>query len=207
MLPKEKRFSISQFSKKHGESNTIAYLELWLTDLNDSVNLKNKMTGGQIQATAEAIYDQYYMLTIPDLTLFFKNIKNGVYGQFYESLDRFKIMEWLKEYFDLRCETAMLMGERHKERFNVNSDKMHPDVIKKMFEGVGEKKIDHKLPVPKGIGYRHREKLLEKLRKLANCWSDQKINQYLDEIARGESGTCDFKSYQMLSDILFHRNQ
>lgn len=115
---------------------------MWLIELNDDSNVKNKMTDAQMEFTAMRIYETY-SLKVTDLTLFFRNIKEGVYGQFYENLSREKIMEWLAEYFKIRCEYGEMQSQCNHENFSILKDKINKDLIDKMFEGIGEEKINH----------------------------------------------------------------
>ncbi len=134
--------SLGDFKRAYGKDWVIGYISMWLLNLNDNSNVKNKMGDAQIDFTAERIFETY-SLKVTDLTLFFRNVKEGVYGQYYENLSQEKIMEWLREYFDLRCEyAAMYSGDQH-EKISLTKDKINPEVAKKMFEGVGEEKVMH----------------------------------------------------------------
>ncbi len=128
---------------------------MWLIDLNNSTSVKTKLTDVQMEYTANRIFDTY-SLKITDLTLFFRNIKDGFYGSFYESLSPEKILGWLAEYFDSRCEAAQMQNYQKPDVFNPNADKMNPEVIKKMFDGVGEVEVEH--PKGKGLGSRLKER-------------------------------------------------
>lgn len=147
--------TLGDFKRLYGKDWVVAYLNMWLIDLNDSSGVKNPMNDVQIEFTSERIYESY-SLKVTDLTLFFRNIKEGVYGSFYENLSQEKIMGWLKEYFDLRCEYAQMSSQSRNDGYSVTKDKVHPDVVKKMFEGVGEEPVefDHE---KNGIGNRRKQ--------------------------------------------------
>ena len=123
-----------------GKEWVVAYLTMWLIELNDNSNVKNRMSEAQMEFTADRIYESY-SLKITDLTLFFRNIKEGVYGSFYENLSQEKIMGWLKEYFDLRCEYGQMQAQSKQGNYSMAKDPLPPEVIKEMFKGVGEEKI------------------------------------------------------------------
>lgn len=134
--------TLGEFKREFGKDWVVAYVEMWLIELNDSANIKNKMNPAQMEFTAERIYESY-SLKVTDLTLFFRNIKEGVYGPYYENLSQDKIMAWLKEYYDLRCEYAAMYAGSEHEKFSATKDKMNTEVMQKMFEGVGENKEEN----------------------------------------------------------------
>jgi len=125
--------SLTQLKNAYGKDWVIGYISMWLLDLNDNSNVKQKMNGTQIEFTAERIYDTYF-IKVTDLTLFFRNVKEGKYGHYYENLSQEKIMEWMRIYFDERCECAEILSQSKTEKFSVTKDKMHPDVIAKFSE-------------------------------------------------------------------------
>jgi len=90
--------SLTQLKNDYGKDWVIGYISMWLLDLNDNSNVKQKMNGTQIEFTAERIYDTYF-IKVTDLTLFFRNIKEGKYGGYYENMSQEKIMEWMRIYF------------------------------------------------------------------------------------------------------------
>ena len=114
---------------------------MWLLDLNDNSNVKQKMNGTQIEFTAERIYDNYF-IKVTDLTLFFRNVKEGKYGPYYENLSQEKIMEWMRIYFDERCEYAEILSQSKAEKFSLIKDKMHPNLINKFAEIAKELELE-----------------------------------------------------------------
>lgn len=150
--------TLGEFKRAYGKDWVIGYLSMWLIELNDNANVKMKMTDGQMEDTAERIYDTY-SLKVTDLTLFFRNVKDGVYGPFYENLSRDKIMQWLAMYFDERCEMAEMTNSRNHEKFSLVKDPINPEVAKKMFEGVGEEKVDSVQYEKNTIGKRLKESI------------------------------------------------
>lgn len=140
-----------------GKDWVVAYITMWLIELNDNSNVKTKMSEPQMEFTAERIYESY-SLKITDLTLFFRNVKEGVYGSFYENLSQEKIMEWLRKYYDLRCEYAQMQSQSSHNSFSATKDKLPPEAVKKIFEGVGETKVEHNHE-KRGTGIRTKELL------------------------------------------------
>lgn len=156
-----------------GKEWVVAYLTMWLIELNDNSNVKTKMSEAQMDFTAERIYESY-SLKITDLTLFFRNIKEGVYGGFYENLSQEKIMEWLKIYYDLRCEYGQMQAQSNHNKFSATKDKLPTEVIEKIFKGVGEQKVEHKSE-KSGLGIRTKNFLDLKILKSPT----EDLKQYL----------------------------
>lgn len=134
--------SLGDFMRSYGREWVIGYLSMWLLELNDNSNVKNKMNDAQIEFTSERIYDMY-SLKVTDLTLFFRNVKEGKYGGYYENLSQEKIMQWLSEYWDNRCEYGQMMSQGNNQNFSATKDKMDSSVIKEMFKDVGQEHINH----------------------------------------------------------------
>jgi len=111
--------SISTLKKHHGEEKVIAYLFLWILDLNMALGVKNTMSEPQINECAFFIIEDYYYLKIADFKLFFTNIKKGKLGILYESLSTPKILEWLEKYVierTLMFENSEILEEKRSKK-------------------------------------------------------------------------------------------
>lgn len=120
--------SIGVFQREKGKVFTQSLIMGWLVYLNELLNLNKPMSNDQIEMCATAILDEFYALKFSDLTLLFKKIISGEYGEFYESLSIPKVLTFFREYFDSRCEIAIQESEMsHKnftsdETFNVSNN-------------------------------------------------------------------------------------
>lgn len=195
--------TLGEFKRELGRDWVIAYLEMWLIELNDSSNVKTKMSSSQIQFTAERIYESY-SLKITDLTLFFRNIKEGVYGQFYETLGTEKIMEWLRVYYDLRCEYGQMQAQSKKNGFSLSKDKVDLEVLKKMFNGVGDVEVNHNHE-KNGIGTRVKRVLTVDLPKKIKSYKTKELIEYLT-IHDYNSNTYDEAIYKLIESEIDLRN-
>ena len=167
----------------------IGLVSMWLIELNDSSNVKNKMSDSQIEFTADRIFDSY-SLRITDLVLFFKNVKAGAYGDYYEKLSSEKILQWISKYYDERCTMAENYSGIEHEKVNINTTKVHPKVYEAMFKGIGKEKVDYRIDYKNGIGTRFKKSMektaeqyeqrikedatvtpIEELEKLISTWS------------------------------------
>lgn len=168
--------TLGQFKAEYGRDWVIGYISMWLIELNDTSNVKQKMHDAQIEFTAERIYESY-SLRVTDLTLFFRNIKSGVYGSYYENLSQEKILEWLAKYFDLRCEMAEMYSNNY-EGFSLSKDGIHPDIAAKMFEGVGDNEVEFNHE-KNGLGKRKKGVITKDLTKEIKSTSTKDLRSYL----------------------------
>jgi len=169
--------SLGEFKKAYGKEWVIGYISMWLIELNDSANVKHKMSDNQMEFTATRIYETY-SLKVTDLTLFFRNVKEGVYGQFYENLSQEKIMEWLSQYYDLRCEYGQMQSQSKHDNFSMTKDGISPEIAKKMFEGVGDEKVEFNHE-KSGLGSRIKNVVTVDLPTKIKSYTTKELRDYL----------------------------
>ena len=193
--------SLGEFKRAYGRDWVIGYVAMWLIELNDNSNVKTKMSDAQMDFTAERIYDTY-CLKVTDLTLFFRNVKEGKYGGYYENLSQEKIMQWISLYWDERCEYGQMMSQSSHESFNINRDKLSPIAIQKLFAGIGEEEVNHNKR-GNGSGARMKRKVMnnrsEFLNNMGNQFkiqSNEKLKEYLLE-ADSRSETFDQELFEL----------
>lgn len=195
--------SLVSIKRVYGKEWIINYVAAWLVDLNENTNVKTKMTPSQMDFIAERIYDKY-SLKLADLTLFFRSIKEGVYGSFYENLSREKIMEWLAKYYDERCEMAEMYSQSSHEKFSLIKDPLPKEMIEKIFKGVGDEKVVHNQKGP-GVGERMNKVILVDLISTIKTYSTQDLKEYLIK-NDSKSKTFDQSIYTMVETELDLRN-
>lgn len=169
--------SLGDFKRAYGKDWVVGYISMWLIELNDNSNVKNKMNDAQMEFTATRIFETY-SLKVTDLTLFFRNVKEGVYGQFYESLSQEKIMEWLSQYYDLRCEYGQMQSQGNQTNFSLTKDSLSPEVVKEMFKGVGDEKVEYNHE-SNGIGSRIKNVLSVELPTKIKSYTTKELREYL----------------------------
>lgn len=106
-------FSIGTFHREKGRDFTEGWVLLWLIYLNSMLNLNKPMTEDQLEMCATEIVNEYYGLKITDLSLLFKRIISGAYGEFYESLSIPKVLSFFALYFEERCKIAEELSLRN----------------------------------------------------------------------------------------------
>lgn len=109
--------TLGSIVKRFGFDFTQAYIEGWIVNLRDFVNVGKKMTDQQTMETAMLILDEYRSITIADINFIFNSAKKGKYGQFYDRLDGQMILSWFDKHFSERCEAAANASIREADMF------------------------------------------------------------------------------------------
>lgn len=71
-------------------------IESWIMQL--SMLLDLPISKEQISELSWLIYDDNHYLNIAEMTLLFKRIKKGYYGQFFGRIDPTELLRWCREY-------------------------------------------------------------------------------------------------------------
>jgi hypothetical protein len=98
--------TLGSIRREYSEDFLVAYIAVWIVNLNDFVNALRKMTPAQIDETAVLITQEYPYLNLADLNLVFRRIKKGEFGQLFAEIDGMKILSWFAEYAQERARTA-----------------------------------------------------------------------------------------------------
>lgn len=134
-----KSVTIGTFHREKGRDFTEALVAGWLIYLNDILNLNKPMTEDQIEMAATEIVNEYYGLKFSDLTLIFKRIISGAYGEFYEALSIPKVLSWFRQYFEERCEIAMQQSQQQHKDFSSNEEFNISKNVKRIYRGAKSK--------------------------------------------------------------------
>lgn len=98
--------SLATIRKQYSDDFVIAYIALWIDNLNDFVNASRKMSPAQMEETAVILFQEYYYFNLADINLVFRRIKKGEFGQLFAELDGVKILSWFETYSRERMRTA-----------------------------------------------------------------------------------------------------
>lgn len=98
--------SIGTIIRERGKEFCEGFLLAWILNLNEILNLRRPMTDNQIKLCVKEIMNTYPSLKIADLTLLFKRIMAGEFGEFYESLSIPKVLTFFRDYNDERMNKA-----------------------------------------------------------------------------------------------------
>lgn len=109
--------SISKMSRQFSKPKMKLIIVKWLMEVNKLLNLKKPMSEDQIVLGASYIMEDYKNLNVADLTVFFKRLLKGKYGQFYESFSIHKLCSALDMYIDDRFEIAVERSQSKHNKF------------------------------------------------------------------------------------------
>ena len=109
--------TIGAMNRNLGIDFSQAYIEGWITNLREFINVGKKMTDTQCIETAMLIVENYPSLNIADINLIFKRAKLGKFGQMYDRLDGQLVLSWFDSYFNERCEAAANISMREADQF------------------------------------------------------------------------------------------
>jgi len=99
--------ALAEVEKTYGYEFLQAYIEGWIVNLREFVNVGKRMTDIQTFETAMIILQDYKYLTIADINLLFKRAKIGYYGKLYDRLDGQIILDWFRTYDKERAAAAV----------------------------------------------------------------------------------------------------
>ena len=114
---------INQIKREQGEPFCEKFIMLWLVYLNEMLNLNKPMTESQIRLCAAQLLAEYGYLKITELTLIFKRILSGEYGEFYERLGIDKLLKFFREYDKERFKFIDEQRQREHAEFRYQEQK------------------------------------------------------------------------------------
>lgn len=113
----ETALPISVVKKNVPEGDIEISIDIALTRLVESLNLKWNLTGGQTKTIVEDLVDKYPNETIEDFILIFKRARQGEFGELYR-LDSAVIFGWMERYLEEKYEALERSLYTEKETFN-----------------------------------------------------------------------------------------
>jgi hypothetical protein len=92
------KMKLKEIAATYDKQTPVSLIEFWLINLVAYMGLDEKATDQQIREIAIYLYEDFSFFNLAELTLFFKRIKKGFYGEFYGKLDGMKIISAAREY-------------------------------------------------------------------------------------------------------------
>ena len=120
--------TLAGIRREYSEDFQIAYLSVWIVNLNDFVNALRKMTPEQIEETATIICQEYAYLNLADINLVFRKIKKGEFGQLFAEIDGMKVLSWFEQYARERMHTAADISMSQADNFKQDLPRMSDTV-------------------------------------------------------------------------------
>ena len=106
--------TLREIGQAYNESTPALLIKTWLILLSEFMGFE--VTPSQANETARYIYEEAFMFNIAELTLFFKQLKKGVYGEFYGKFNGQKILIAAREYRQRRGEIFCRLSESEQKR-------------------------------------------------------------------------------------------
>ncbi len=97
-----------------GYQSLKALIAMQVMDLDDEMDVKDKLGGEKAAKLADKIYSMAFHLKASELLVFFWRFKCGMYGKFYGVVDSLKIMESLHEFIKWRNEKLAAIERKAK---------------------------------------------------------------------------------------------
>ena len=133
-LTQEQMPCVARMMRIDGKEATRKNLAIMLSGYILSLpNLKNKPDPTDIIDIVDAMMDygeELYMMTPADIKIFFKKVRRGGYGEFYERLDASKLVPWMKEYCSDRAAEALRMRRREERERKKDEKETDPWILR-----------------------------------------------------------------------------
>ena len=114
--------SLGKIQREQSKKFTEGLVLVWLMYLNEILNLNKPMCEEQMKLASVLICEEFYMLKMSDLTLLFKRIISGQYGEFYERLSIDKVLTFFRNYLEERFEIAIDQSSRNHRDVKQNEN-------------------------------------------------------------------------------------
>ena len=130
--------SLVDIKKGKGQAFLRSYIALWLIELNELLNLKNPLSEAQITLCTEQIITDYSFLKLSELSLIFKRIVSGEFGELYERISMPKLMSIFRKYEQERTEVVTSESQQDHERFRYqeNRTESYDDEIARWYKNI-----------------------------------------------------------------------
>ena len=128
--------SLVDIKKGKGQAFLRNYIALWLIELNELLNLKNPLSEAQIKLCTEQIITDYSFLKLSELSLIFKRIVSGEFGELYERISMPKLMTIFRQYEQERTEVVTSESQQSHEsfRYRENRSESYDDEIARWYK-------------------------------------------------------------------------
>lgn len=128
--------SLVDIKKGKGQAFLRSYIALWLIELNELLNLKNPLSEAQITLCTEQIITDYSFLKLSELSLIFKRIVSGEFGELYERISMPKLMSIFRQYEQERTEVVTSKSQQDHEnfRYQENRTESYDDEIARWYK-------------------------------------------------------------------------
>jgi len=111
--------SIAVYRKQSSPEFIEGMIEVYLHDLNKSLNVHEKLDGDQVEEIAQEIATIHYHMSLVEIHFVLKNAKRGKYGKINYALNMPTVLDWFDKYAEDRVQYFMQRktseGIEHKQ--------------------------------------------------------------------------------------------
>ena len=131
--------TLAAIKRDKSENFCIGFIQAWLVNLNEILNLNKPMTVTQINLCSVTVLNDYYFFKVADLTLMFKRIIAGEYGEFYERLSIPKVLTFFRQYSEERMNRAEEINTAFHQEQKIGDPMNISKNIKRIWNGTPSK--------------------------------------------------------------------
>jgi len=89
---------LNELSVIYNKEMPVFLIEAWINNLILFLGFNKTLRDYQVAELSGYIYDEIHFLNIAELTILFKRIKTGYYGEFFNSINVSNIIKWCREF-------------------------------------------------------------------------------------------------------------
>lgn len=142
--------------KQQGNKLVSQALDIQLTRLAASVNVKHNLTSLQIKQIVNDIIEMYPTESLEDFLLVFKRIRQGAFGDLHHQLDQATIFQCMKQHLeDKSIELERLHKEEDADRVKVQQEKLNYEQMVELYANAMQGNLGKAKPQPRRsqLGY------------------------------------------------------
>ena len=110
-----KTIKLRELSDCYGDENICNWIAAWLISVSAYMNFE--ISSQQAKSTSMMILEELYMLNIAEYTLFFKQLRKGIFGIFYGKFNGQTILVACKEFRKNRGKILSNLSEKEQNEF------------------------------------------------------------------------------------------
>jgi hypothetical protein len=94
----EGKLKLNELAVIYTKKTPLFMIENWLNGLLVYLNFDAQREDYQMSQLAKYIYEDLHFMNLQEITLFFRYVKRGKYGEFYGKIDPVKMLIWCREF-------------------------------------------------------------------------------------------------------------
>lgn len=108
---------IRELADCYDDETVQLWIEAWLYSL--AMHMDFELSDSQAKETAQNLLEEIFMLNLTEITLFFRKLRNGYYGVFYNKFNMQTIMIAAREYRDERGKVVSSLPTQTQQKLGL----------------------------------------------------------------------------------------